>query len=505
MNMKKKTVIFSIFFVSLTFFKCTDLVEEPKGLLAPEAFFKSVPDVEAGLFGAYGQYVSVNLYGRELSVLLMLRSDMAAIGDQGTTADRKQIDEFNMNSENGLSENVWQAFYRSISAANTTIRAAQTVEGDAAKKKNLEAEAKFIRAFSYFNLVRLFGDVPYLDGPVETTAQLKDVSRTPVDQVYQSILEDLNFAKQNLPHRHTGDIRNRATTGVAATVLADVYLTLEQFDKAAAEARYVIKNSKGLYNYELEKNFQDLFNGDLAGSLKEPIFVTDWHNSIADGGINVDWLISQTRMRGLFDRSLSVAVPTLAVYNTWDARDYRRDVSLEDYVMVNGVRTHITQAARASVKRPHIAKYFRFPGPQGAGDDRRADNDYHIYRYADVLLMAAEAIAESEGVNAEAIGYINQIRARARFNGKTTTSFPENVSPTVSTPDFINLVREERRLELSFEFKRWFDIKRWKILQQVFTGADALEKRTVDPARDYFMPIPLKEIRLNGWTQNPGY
>jgi starch-binding outer membrane protein, SusD/RagB family len=503
--MKKKTTLICLIVYSLTLFRCTDLQENPKGLLAPEAFFKSLNDVEAGLFGAYGQFVSVNLYGRELPVLLMLRGDMGAIGDQGTTAERKQIDEFDMNSENSLARNVWQAFYRTISSANTTIQAARNVPGDEARKKSLEAEARFIRAFSFFNLVRLFGDVPYLDGPVETTAQLKDVKRTPVSEIYGHILEDLIFAKQNLPHRHAGDIRNRATSGTAATVLADIYLTLGQNENAAREARYVIQNSQSVYNYYLEKNYQDLFDGNLAASLKEPILMTDWHNTLMDGGINEDWLISQTRIRGFADRSLSVVVPTLKVYTTWDPRDYRRAVSFEDSVLVNGVKTDITEVARVSVKRPHIAKYFRYPGPQNAGDDRRADNDYHIYRYADVLLMAAEAIAETEGATPEAIGYINEVRRRARFNGKTTSAYPFDVPATLSKADFISLVREERRLELAFEFKRWFDIQRWKILDKAFTGPNALETWTVNPSKDYLMPIPLSEIRLNGWSQNSGY
>lgn len=119
--------------------------------------------------------------------------------------------------------------------------------------------------------------------------------------------------------------------------------------------------------------------------------------------------------------------------------------------------------------------------------------------------MAAEAIAESEGVTAEAIGYINAIRARARFNGKTTTNFPAEVAPQINTTDFIKLVREERRLELAFEFKRWFDIKRWNILKESFTGPNAYESRPIDPNRDYLLPLPLNEIRLNSWTQNPGY
>lgn len=503
--MLNKILICGLIFIIACFSNCTKLKEEPKGLLAPESFFKTVPDVEAGLFGAYSQITSFNLYGRDYSVVLMLRSDMVEIGDLGTTAERKQIDAFAVNAENGLLATVWASFYRSISAANTVIQASSTVTGDAAKKSQLEAEAKFIRGFSYFNLVRMFGGVPYVNLPVESTSQLKGVQRTPVDEVYNAIIEDLTFAKKTLPHRHGNDVRNRATSGTAATVLADVYLTLKQFDKAAAEAKYVIANAQSLYNYRLEPNYQDLFNGPLASSIKEPIFTTDWTNTIFSGGVDEDWLIPLTRFRGLATFSLSVLVPSLKVYSTWDQEDYRRKVSFEDSVIVGGVKRAVAQVPVIDIKRPHIAKYFRFPGPQASGDTRQGDNDYHIYRYADILLMAAEAIAESAGVTPEAIGYVNQVRARARFNGTSSGTSPANIPANITTPEFIRVLREERRLEFAFEFNRWFDIKRWGILGQVFSGPNALETRTVDLSRDYLFPIPLNEIRLNGWKQNEGY
>ncbi|PWJ54072.1 putative outer membrane starch-binding protein [Dyadobacter jejuensis] len=501
-----KILLSSILTISLLA-GCTNLEEDPKGLLAPESFFKSLSDVEAGIFGGYSQFVSQDLYGRELPLVLMLRSDMSAIGDLGTEAVRRQIDEFDMDSQNYISASVWEAFFRAISAANTTLAALPMVNGETEKKNSLEAEARFIRAFSYFNLIRLFGDVPYLNTPIETTTQLQGAVRTPVAEIYKSVEEDLLYAKLHLPSQHTGDVRNRATSGTAATVLADVYLTQRNFTDAATQARYVITNASGKYNYSLEKDYQNLFRGELASSLKEPIFVVDWQNNLLGAGnINLDWLISQTRPRGLLPRSLSVVVPTLKVYQSWDARDYRRAVSMDDSVMINGQKVSIIEAVtQVPVNRPHIAKYYRYPGPQDAGDDRRADNDYHIYRYADVLLMAAEAIAETEGATDEAIGYINLIRTRARFNGASNNSFPENVQAGIANEDFIHLVREERRLELAFEFKRWFDIQRWQNLSEVFTSADSYEPRNVDLQRDYLLPLPLNEIRLNGWEQNPGY
>ena len=215
-------------------------------------------------------------------------------------------------------------------------------------------------------------------------------------------------------------------------------------------------------------------------------------------------MINLSRVRDLAPRSLSVLVPSLKVYDTWDARDYRRKVSFEDSVMVNGERRALT-SLNIRVPRPHIAKYFRFPGPQDSGDDRSSDHHYNLFRYADVLLIAAEAIAEYQGATPEAIGYVNQIRKRARFNGVEETEFPYDVQNGISREEFIQLVREERRLEFAFEFKRWYDIKRWGVLESSFSGQDALETHQINPNRDYLFPIPQREIDVTGFIQNDGY
>ena len=182
----------------------------------------------------------------------------------------------------------------------------------------------------------------------------------------------------------------------------------------------------------------------------------------------------------------------------------RRKVSFEDSVDINGVKTALVNTG-FRVPRPHIAKYFRYPGPQEAGDDRSSDHHYCLYRYADVLLMAAEAIGESDGATDEAIGYVNQIRARARFNGTTTSSYPADVTAGISKEDFIKVVREERRLEFAFEFNRWYDIKRWGILDEAFTQPESLEPHDVDTNRDYLFPIPQTEVDATNFSQNPGY
>jgi starch-binding outer membrane protein, SusD/RagB family len=398
----------------------------------------------------------------------------------------------------------WERLYQSISAANTAIEGAREISADENIKNELEAKARFIRAYTYFHLVRSFGPVPYLDGPVESAEILDAATRTPENEVYDKIIDDLVFAKNHLPARYSPEMRNIGTRGSAATALAEVYLTLKRFTDAANEARFVINNANE-FDYRLEQNYQDLFNADLAGSLKEPIFTYELKNTLNSGAYNqADGMINLTRIRDLAPRSLSVNVPSLKVYQSWDDRDYRKKVSFEDTVVFRGEVTALVDA-NIRVPRPHIAKYFRYPGPQEGGDDRSSDHRYSLYRYADVLLFAAEAIAESEGATSEAIGYVNQIRARARFNGTAVTDFPADVPPGISKEDFIELVREERRLELAFEFKRWYDIKRWGILEKAFTQPESFEPHDVDPGRDYLFPIPQTEIDVTGFTQNPGY
>lgn len=493
-----------IFLIMWPIFYGCDLEENPIGLMSPEGFFKSVSDVEAAVNGAYAEWVTTSIEKYYL-LGIMLRSDMVDIGDRNTDAPRLAVNDFNMESSNIIVTNSWTKLYSCIAAANMAIKGARLIDAEESIKKELEAKARFIRAFTYFHLVRTFGDVPLTDWPIESESEMASIGRTPTDQVYQFIIEDLIYAKENLADRNSSNVRSIGTRGSAATVLADVYLTLKDYAKAAQEARFVITNA-ALFNYALEKDYQDLFNANLAPGLTEPVLTIDFNNILTQGQYNpADGMINLTRVRDHAARSLSVAVPSLAVYETWDARDYRRSVSFEDSLMINGVKTALTDT-KYRVPRPHIAKYSRYPGPQDSGDDRSKDHHYSLYRYAEVLLIAAEAIAETEGVTAEAIGYVNQIRARARFNGSVQTGFPEDLPSTISGEAFKQAIREERRLEFAFEFNRWFDIKRWGILEEAFKGSNSLEPHSnVMVERDYLFPLPLTECDITGFANNPHY
>lgn len=500
----QKKIIIILSFLSVLQINCTKLKEDPKGQMSPNGFFKTPADVESAVHGAYAEWVTTPVE-KSFLLALMLRSDMVDIGDLNTDGGRIDINNFKMDAYNSLIADGWSRLYRSISAANMAIKAARTINAESNIKNKLEAQARFIRAFTYFHLVRCFSAVPYLDAPVETTAVLDSIKRMPEDEVYNRIIEDLIFAKKNLPAQNEQGVRNIGTEGSAATVLADVYLTLKRYKDAADEARLVINNATR-FNYQLEKNYQDLFNGDIEvkGPLKEQVFTLDLKTDLHEGEYNqVEGFVNLTRVRDLAPRSLSVAVPSLKVYNSWDSKDYRKKVSFEDTVIIKGVKTALI-TAKVRVPRPHIAKYFRYPGPQ-IGDDRSSNHHYCLYRYAEVLLIAAEAINEVEGATNEAIGYVNQIRERARFNGNSVTNYPANLTGAISQEAFRQILREERRLEFAFEFNRWYDIKRWGIINEAFAQTNSLELHEVDPQRDYLFPIPQSEISTAGLSQNTGY
>jgi hypothetical protein len=241
--------------------------------------------------------------------------------------------------------------------------------------------------------------------------------------------------------------------------------------------------------------------------LKETIFSFDFLGlKSGAGGANDDIMPAMTGIRGADELGWSVCVPSMNVYNTWDARDYRKKVSFADTALVAGQRAPYTTFA--NTKRPHIAKYRRFPG-QSNSEGRYSDNNYAAMRYAEVLLIAAEALAEVQGgSNAESEGYLNEVRLRARNWAGKMVDFPANVPAGLGKDAFINLVLDDRRLELSFEYIRWYDIKRRNLGVEAFTGPNALEPHNnFNPQRDYLMPLPRTELAINPnlLPQNAGY
>ncbi|MEP5256271.1 MAG: RagB/SusD family nutrient uptake outer membrane protein [Winogradskyella arenosi] len=517
-----KTYKIILLLIGVSIMGCSDLEEEPVGLLAPDGFFQTTADIQTAVDGALTHAINEKFWGRKLSIALMLRSDMVSLASNETR--RVEMEEFTTLASNGMISEFWPKTYQGIAAANQAIAGAADVNVDPEIKNPVTAQAYFTRAFYYFHLVRLFGDVPYIDAPITDVDAATSLSRMPASEVYTKIIADLEFAKEWLPN--TVASRAIPSKAAASSYLALVYLTMEQWQNAYDEATEVINNA-GTYNLALDSNFQNLFNAEVIDGSLEPIFALDYNNFEADDNA-YDQIAPMTGIRGDVRNSgggWSVAVPTLGVYETWDPADYRRAVSLDDVAKFDDDNDENTPAVAYPYTQfdisghefaknvPYIAKYTRFPEPFARANARATSHNYSMIRYAEVLLIAAEAAVEL-GNNAAALNYINQVRARARMGGQTMTgasveitvppsAVPADLTGTVTVED----VLEERRLELAFEGKRWYDIARRKIGNTVFgsTGLEGEKPNFSDT--DYILPIPEDELERNPnlLPQNPGY
>jgi len=505
--------------ISLSIVGCSDLEETPIGVLAPDGFFSATKDIQTAVDGAFTHAINEKFWGRKLSIALMLRSDMVNLNS--TETRRMEHNDLTTLSNNGMISEFWLKTYQGIAAANLAIDGATYVTADDNVKNPVTAQAHFIRAFYYFHLVRQFGAVPYIDSPVNDVAATTSISRTPVSEVYANIIADLEYAKTWLPNTQTS--RAIPAKSAASAYLALVHLTMGvDYQLAFNEAKEIIDN-KATYNLGLDTNFQNLFNAEVIDASIEPIFALDYNNVEASNNA-YDQIAPMLGIRGDERGSgggWSVAGPTLEVHTAWDAGDYRRAVSLDEEASIkdgSGVYATVpyTDYQRSGHKfaknRPYVAKYMRYPGAFARGSARATSHNYSMMRYAEVLLIAAEAAVELNNNNS-ALAYLNEVRERARKGGATKTgaSVDYTFAPSTIPADHtgtvtVNDVLEERRLELAFEGKRWYDIARRQLGSTVFSASGFEGAKPGFTADDYLMPLPGDEIERNpNLTQNPGY
>jgi hypothetical protein len=358
-------------------------------------------------------------------------------------------------------------------------------------KARLIGEARFLRGLLYFDLVRLFGDIPLMLNVQDPVYPKKALSAAIFDQV----IADLSFSEKNLPASYpVNNGKGRATSGAAKGLLAKVYLTQKNYPKAISYCKEIIASGQ----YALWADFQDAFRIPNSNG-KEALFTVGFgtgNNSISF------WEVGQFNVR-LLPKELteSVAsinaqgwqVATKSLLNAYDPLDRRREVTL---------LTEVPSKSGSTIYiEPHIQKYWdKITEPQGGN----TENDFPYLRYADVLLMYAEALNEqNNGPTTEAYDAINAIRKRARFDGKKERAILPNLSGLNYT-QFKEKLLLERRLEFVGEGHRWFDLVRFNQLE---TAVKAAKVKANPMAFHKLFPIPQEEIDLNNnlLPQNPGY
>ena len=492
----KRIITYSFVTILTVFSSCSKLEEKPTDRLVVGNFYLSAKDAQAAVDAVYAQLD--NIYNRLIYLTADLPTDDLKNGLGMANANLQNIENLFINPQNPFIANMWVYNYVGISSANAAINNIPKVKMDETLKSRLIGEAKFLRALYYFNLVRFFGDVPLVT-KLETINDAMG-PRTSKEQVYQQIIDDLSFAEANLPLRseYSSKDEGRATKGAAKILLGKVYLTMGDFTKAKDKLAEVVENEI-TYGYGLDPNYAD--NWDPA---KEPgieaVFYIDYKKSpLLYNGEMIDGGPKYSIPGGNIGLDAWEAViPTRELYDQFSANDTRRSKNF---------RFDFTNVVTGEVLTSSIPLYGKF-WLDGILTGIDCDVNMHIIRYADAILIYAEALNET-GDAVKALTQLNRIRTRAFGDASG------NLSP-MSNDDFRKAVINERRLEFVLEGNRWFDLVRTgtfvqRMKEHSAYEANVAEKNKTEIAinvKDAYllMPIPQQEIDLNHLLiQNPGY
>lgn len=465
--MKKiKITIYSLALASMIFGTgCKKFLDEkPMSQLVEDTYFKDGTEVETGLMAGYDGLQKVydleyrfGEFRADNGTPVMFEGDWAAIKD------------FSESSSNAFVLEHWQNCYYTIARANLVLKYLDKVE-DQAKRNKIEGEARFMRALMHFNLVRLFGDVPLIDHFINYDESDMFV-RKPVATVYESIITDLLVAAKSCPDSWGSTEVARATSGAAKTILAKVYMTRGNWAEARTQLEAVIASAK----YQLLPDYKDVIS--LSNEMnKEIIFAVRFKaNSNGEGN---------TFSYGYNKNGLVRGIKGLANYQSlFEANDSTRFLAMLQ-----------------SAADPFVIKY---EDATAANSD--AGNDVVVTRYADVLLMYAEALNELYGPSEETLAPLNAVRKRA---SDELEQFTVGATPVDTKEKLRKVIEKERRTELGFENHRWYDLLRYgTAIEQMNAYFTAIGRnRTVVPTH-LLLPIPQHEIDLSSGklTQNPGY
>lgn len=499
LSLKTKCLKVLVIIVLVGANNCDFLDEHPESIITTSNYYKTQEDAVAATNALY-DYMTVGTGGifnpsfggiffNDYWVFHDLVSDNMT--ENTSTQSYRNLSEFKHTPDNERIEYYWQDLYKTINAANTVITRVPAINFDESKKKHLLSEARFIRAMMYFELVRTFGDVPLIDKEI---VDVKDsyLPRREKEDIYKFIIDDLEYAEANLSSTYR--VGNGRPTPLAATALqARVYLYNGKFGLSADNAKEVIDSQE----YSLWPDFADIFKIDNMNE-GEIIFGVNFSGTQSQGFKPNQYLV-RLLPPGLDkngegpENSHGWEVPTTDLYNAFTNSDRRKDVTfITSFSYSDGSTVNFV---------PHIAKFWdQEAEPRG----NNTDMDVIYIRYADILLIYAEALNEvNNGPNIDAYNAINAVRKRARFNG----TVEQNILPDLAGltyQQFKDAILHERRLEFVMEGSRWGDLVRMGKLTEVVTNSG---KSNATPSSTHTLfPIPQRERNINlNLTQNQGY
>lgn len=477
-----KTFYFAIIIALFSLSGCEKFLDEnPRGLLSGDAAIADDSGLEAQLAGAYHSLIGSWDMGFATAAAIgtTMGGDDVTTHPESNKADFREFDQFNVTAFNARSVTLWSGCYKAIQSANNVINNYTTVGGDADAVKQITGEAYFIRAFSYYYLVRLWGKIPLITTEVYTP-DLLTIEKSEISDVYQLIEDDLNKAKD-----FVGDDKlssGRINKGTVLAYLADVYLTqtgwpVKNASKAAmaADVAKQVIDDKGKYGFDL---FQGDFFKIFAGGTTEDVFTLQ-----TDGNVTENLFYGLSGMPVDID-GWNDYHSEINFFNDFPAGN-RKDGTFLTSVDKDGT---IIQWQNFELKHPYYRKFWI---QNGNPNNYFSKNPIIMMRYAEVLLIFAEAKARVGNPDSEAYNAVNAVRQRAGLG---------NLPGGLGSEDFINAVVQERAWEFAAEWHRWFDLVRTETVGTANANRHANEIPLVGNPADqskWLMPVPAGDASIN--------
>lgn len=466
---------------------CDDFLNPlPDTAIDSVTYFKTDAEIQTGIIGIYDAIQGVNENtvtndsrvnrGVILEYLLTEhRSDNTR--SQTVEGSRADFHRYLVDANNIQSEDYYASMYQVIFRANNIMKFMDVANPENVAKYT--GEAKFLRAYAYFNLVRLFGDVPLVTEVVLGSDKEALFTRIDKEIIYNQIVEDLLEAINTLDNTY----KSRASQAAAQTLLAKVYMTKPNPDYNAA--KLLCEDVIGTGTYQLQTNFHDVFYNELNSEI---IFAIQYAFGVETESQSFSAEFTSTKRQGRQD-GLNMVNQNL----------------IDDFTANGGTRTAVSFVTIASSGRSEVAKFL----PEGSNvttvpptygsNPQNAGNDWIVLRYADVLLMHVEATIAGGTATSDpaALASFNKIKDRA-----FPATAPNNITNVTK-----NQLLLERRVELAFENHRFFDLVRFGVADNVLSAHAAAMGYPDYTTRALLLPIPAREINLSAGllTQNPGY
>lgn len=475
-----------------------DLNITPDSYIPDSSFYKNEAEMNTAVIGCYGgMQAPLNIEW----TLTELRADNTRMNSNSSTNDaflqQQALDLGTMDASNANIRTYWEATYSNINSCNNVLAPENlAVVANEKKRAQFEGEVCFIRAYHYFNLVRLFGPTFIITEELSVADAMKK-DRSSVEATYQQIIDDLKTSIDDL-ESVTYDVADlgRVTQPAAQSLLAKVYLTIGKYE----EAKKLLKSVVDVKGDQLTVSYSDVF--DISKEMNDEIIFAVRYKS---GSLGIGSPFANTFAPTKSGANVVTGdgdgrnYPTTEVLGIYPEGDLRKEVSVSDH--------YIDPSKKDPVVISNQSAYIKkFVSPVSVRYD--AENDWPVIRHADVLLMYAEVLNKIDGP-AAGLPYLNEVRRRAGLGAIDISEVPVRSA-------FREKLEKERRLELAFENQRWFDLVRWgKALETInkqitetesFYGEYAF---TVNPMAEWqlLLPIPQSVIDNNPSviTQNPHY